>query len=82
MREILREVPSERLVIALKGAPQEVTDAIFSGLSARAAELIRDDLELLGKVRRSDSEAARREVVDAALWLESEGRVDLGREKD
>lgn len=82
MREILREVASERLVIALKGAPQEVADAVFSGLSARAAELIRDDLELLGKVRRSDAEAARREVVEVALRLEAEGRVDLGRERD
>jgi flagellar motor switch protein FliG len=82
MREILREVPSERLVIALKGASTEVTEALFAGLSARAAELIRDDLGLLGKVRRSDVDAARREVVEVALRLESEGRVDLGREKD
>lgn len=82
MRDILREVPSERLVTALKGAAPEVADAIFAGLSARAAELIRDDLELLGKVRRSDVDAARREIVEAALRLESEGRIDLGREKD
>jgi flagellar motor switch protein FliG len=82
MREILREVASERLVTALKNASPEVTDAVFSGLSARAAELIRDDLELLGKVKRSDIEAARREVVEVALRLEAEGRVDLGREKE
>lgn len=82
MREILREVPSERLVTSLKGASPEVSDALFSGLSARAAELIRDDLELLGKVRRSDIDAARREIVEVALRLESEGRVDLGRERD
>ncbi|MFO0650550.1 MAG: FliG C-terminal domain-containing protein [Polyangiales bacterium] len=80
MREILREVPSERLVMALKGASPEVTDAVFAGLSARAAELIRDDLELLGKIRRSEVDAARREVVEVALRMESEGRVDLGRE--
>jgi flagellar motor switch protein FliG len=80
MRELLREVPTERLVIALKGSAPEVARAVFSGLSGRAAELLRDDLELLGKVRRADQEAARREVIDAALKLESEGRVDLGRE--
>lgn len=82
MREILREVPSEKLVLALKGASAQVAEAVFAGLSARAAELIRDDMEMLSKVRRSEADAARREIIDVALRLESEGRVDLGREKD
>ena len=81
MREILIELPSERLVYALKGAPTEVADAIFSGLSERAAELARDDLEVLGKVRRADIEAARRELVEIALRLSADGRIDLGREE-
>jgi flagellar motor switch protein FliG len=55
-------------------------NAVFGGLSARAAELIKDDLEVLGKARRADIEAARKEVVQAALRLEGEGRIDLGRE--
>jgi len=80
MRELLREVPTEKLTTALKGASPEVLSAVFGGLSARAAELIKDDLELLGKVRRADLEAARKEVVEAALRLEGEGRIDLGRE--
>jgi flagellar motor switch protein FliG len=80
MRELLREVPTEKLTTALKGAPPEVLNAVFGGLSARAAELIKDDLELLGKVRKADLEAARKEVVEAALRLEGEGRIDLGRE--
>lgn len=80
MREVLRGVSSERLVVALKGSSAEVTQAVFAGLSARAAELIRDDLELLGKVKKSEIESARREVVEVALRLETEGKVDLGRE--
>jgi flagellar motor switch protein FliG len=80
MRELLREVPTERLTLALKGASPEVLGAVFGGLSARAAELIKDDLDLLGKVRRADLDAARKEVVEAALRLEAEGRIDLGRE--
>ena len=55
-------------------------DAVFAGLSSRAAELIRDDLELLGKVRKSDVEAARKEVVDVILRLEGEGKIDTGRD--
>lgn len=81
MRELLREVPSERLTMALKGAKPEVLQAVYSGLSGRAAELIRDDLELLGKVRKSDLDSSRREIVEAALRLESDGRIDLGREE-
>jgi flagellar motor switch protein FliG len=80
MRELLREVPTERLTTALKGASPEVLTAVFSGLSARAAELIKDDLELLGKIRKADLDAARKEVVEAALRLEGEGKIDLGRE--
>lgn len=79
MRELLRDVPSERLTTALKGASQELMNAVFSGLSSRAAELLKDDLSLLGKVKKAELEAAQREIVEAALRLEAEGRVDLGR---
>ncbi len=80
MRELLREVPTERLTTALKGASQELLNAVFGGLSQRAAELLKDDLELLGKTKKSEVEAARREIVEIALRLEAEGRLDLGRE--
>jgi flagellar motor switch protein FliG len=80
MRELLREVPSERLTAALKGASPELLNAVFGGLSQRAAELLKDDLELLGKVKKSELDQARREIVEIALRLESEGRIDLGRE--
>lgn len=79
MRTLLREVPTERLTIALKGAPESVTAAIFGGLSSRAAELMRDDLELIGNVRKSEIQKAREEVVEIALRLEAEGTIDLGR---
>ncbi len=79
MRELLREVPTERLTMALKGAGDEVKAAIYTGLSKRASELVDEDLETLGKVRKSDIEAARREVVAVALRLEGAGKLDLGR---
>lgn len=79
MRTLLREVPTERLTIALKGAPDAIREAIFAGLSSRAADLIRDDLELLGHVRKSEIEKARVEIVETALRLEAEGNLDLGR---
>jgi flagellar motor switch protein FliG len=82
MREVLREVATERLTIALKGASNEVLTAVLAGLSSRAAELIKDDLALLGKVRKSDIDAARKEIVEATLRLEAEGKIDTGREGD
>jgi flagellar motor switch protein FliG len=80
MRELLREVPTERLTVALKGASPELLEAVLAGLSARAAELLKDDMEVMGKAKKSDVESARREVLQTALRLESEGRLDLGRE--
>ncbi|MBI4952580.1 MAG: hypothetical protein HY908_11150 [Myxococcales bacterium] len=79
MRTLLREVPTDKLTLALKDAPEDVAAAMYGGLSTRAAELIRDDLELLGRVRKNDIEAARREVVETALRLEAEGTISLAR---
>ena len=82
MRALLREVATERLTVALKNAPSEVLDAVFRGLSQRAAELIRDDLENMGHARKADIEAARKEVVESALRLEAAGTLSLGREEE
>ena len=82
MRTLLREVATARLTVALHGAPQKVLDAVFRGLSTRAADLVRDDLENMGRVRRADVEAARREVVETALRLEADGKLSLGREEE
>jgi len=82
MRTLLREVATDKLTIALRGAPDAVLEAVFSGLSTRAADLIRDDIANMGHVRKSDVEAARREVVEAALRLEDEGKLSLGREEE
>jgi flagellar motor switch protein FliG len=82
MRTLLREVATDRLTIALRGASDAVVAAIFTGLSSRAADLIRDDLANMGHVRKADVEAARREIVDAALKLEDEGKLSLGREEE
>lgn len=81
MRELLREVPSDRLTLALKGASTALLNAVFAGLSSRAADLMKDDLELLGKVRKSEVEAARKEIVEAALKLEADGRIQLRSEE-
>lgn len=82
MRNLLREAATDRLTIALKNASREVLDAVFRGLSSRAADLIRDDLENLGQVRKAEIEAARKEILETALRLEAAGTISLGREEE
>lgn len=82
MRVLLREVPGDRLVVALKNAPDELVDAVLAGLSSRAAQMVRDDLEALAHAKKSDVVAARKEIVGIALRLEADGQMDLGRGGD
>ena len=78
LRNLLKEVPTDRLVLALKTASEEVKNKIFASMSSRAGELLRDDLSALGSVRLVEVEAAQREIVEAALKLEAEGVISLG----
>ncbi len=78
MRELLKAVPGDRLTLALKTASDSLTTHIFSGMSKRAAERIKEDLALLGSVRLADVEAAQKEVVEVALRLDAEGTLSLG----
>lgn len=82
MQTLLKEVPNDKLVIALKTAPDEIKDKIFKNISKRAADLLRDDLEVLGPVRLSDVEAAQQEIVNVAKRLEAEGKVMISRGGD
>jgi flagellar motor switch protein FliG len=78
MRELLKAVPGDRLTLAVKTASPELSNHIFSGMSKRAAERVREDLELLGAVRLADVEAAQQEIVEIALRLAAEGTLTLG----
>jgi flagellar motor switch protein FliG len=78
MRELLKAVPGDRLTLAIKTASPELSTHIFSGMSKRAAERVREDLELLGAVRLADVEAAQQEIVEIALRLAAEGTLTLG----
>ncbi len=77
LRVLLESVPSDKLVLALKTASEKLREHIFSSMSKRAAERIREDLELLGGVRLADVEAAQREMIEQALVLASEGVISL-----
>ena len=78
MQTLLREVSSETLTVALKGADQEIQDKIFNNMSKRAAELLKDDLQVRGPMRLSEVEAAQKEILGVAKRLSDEGTIMLG----
>jgi flagellar motor switch protein FliG len=82
LRTLLKEVQSDKLVLALKTAGEEVKTKIFASMSSRVADLFKDDLQALGGVRLVDVEAAQREIIETAMRLESEGTISLGGDGD
>ncbi|MBV1877514.1 MAG: flagellar motor switch protein FliG [Pseudomonadales bacterium] len=78
IQALLREISSEVLITALKGAEEIMQEKIFKNMSKRAAELLRDDLEAKGPVRVSDVEAAQREILTVARKMAESGDIVLG----
>jgi flagellar motor switch protein FliG len=75
---LLREVQSESLIVALKGADPALREKIFKNMSNRAAEMLREDLEAKGPVRLSEVEAEQREILKIVRRLADEGQIQLG----
>lgn len=78
MQEVLRAVPGERLMLAMKGADDELKQKIFKNMSQRAAEMLKDDLEARGPVRLSEVEAAQKEILALVRKLAEAGTIQLG----
>ncbi|MET0311698.1 MAG: flagellar motor switch protein FliG [Burkholderiaceae bacterium] len=74
----MREVNTESLVIALKGAEPEMREKIFKNMSSRAAETLREDLESKGPVRMSEVETEQKEILKLVRRLADEGQIMLG----
>jgi len=82
MQALLREVPSPRLIVALKGAEPSIREKMFANMSKRAAEMLRDDLEVAGPVRVSEVDAAQKEILGIARRLADAGQITLGGSDD
>ncbi|MFK7890294.1 MAG: flagellar motor switch protein FliG [Granulosicoccus sp.] len=82
MQTVLRDVVNDDLILALKGASQELQDKIFKNMSSRAAELLKDDLEAKGPVKLSEVETSQRTVLTVAKELGEEGKINLGGKGD
>lgn len=78
IQALLREVSSETLIVALKGADETVKEKILKNMSKRAAEMLRDDLEARGPVRLSEVESAQKEILAIARRMAESGDISLG----
>lgn len=79
IQTLLKEVPNDKLLLALKTANEEIKNKVFKNISARAAEMLREDLSNMGPSRLSDVEGAQQEIVNIARRLEAEGKILIAR---
>ena len=75
IQAVLKEIDNDLLALALKTASEDLRDKIFSNMSERAAEVVREDMEYMGPVRLSDVEAAQQRIVDIVRRLEDAGEL-------
>jgi flagellar motor switch protein FliG len=78
MQELLRQIQGDQLLLALKGADEQLKEKIFKNMSQRAAEMLRDDLAAKGPVRLADVEAAQKEILGVARKMADSGQLALG----
>lgn len=77
-QSLLKEVQTESLIIALKGASPEIREKVFKNMSSRAAETLREDLESRGPVKLSEVEAEQKELLKIVRRLADEGQIVMG----
>jgi flagellar motor switch protein FliG len=82
IQALMREISSETLMMALRGADEAVRNKIMGNMSRRAAELLRDDLENMPPVKLSDVEAAQKDIMSTAKRLAEAGEITLGTKGD
>ena len=75
---LLREIQSDSLILAMKGASEPLREKIFKNMSQRAAEMLREDLESRGPVRLSEVENEQKEILKIVRRLADEGQIVMG----
>jgi len=76
---VLREVNSQDLAVALKGASEELKNKIFNNMSKRAQQLLKDEIEFMGPVRVKDVEEAQQKIINVIRRLEEAGEIVIAR---
>ena len=79
---VLKEVATDQLVVALKGASTELRELVLANMSSRAAEALREDLESRGPVRLSEVESQQKDILKVVRRLSDEGQIMIGGGED
>lgn len=82
MREVVGQVDKKRLALALKNCTEDLKSHAFQAMSARAVEMLKEDMEIMGPVRSKDIASAQQEILALARKLEEEGKIVLRIEQD
>ncbi len=78
IRALLKEIGNDELMLALKTASEDLTEKVFNNVSKRAAEMMKEDMEVMGPVKLRDVEQAQLNIIKTARRLEEEGKLVLG----
>lgn len=79
---LLKEIDTDTLVVALKGAPEDLTDKFLRNMSSRASEMLREDMEARGPIRVSQVEAEQKAILQVARRLAESGEIVIGGSDD
>jgi len=82
IQRLLREVETESLVLSLKGTEEFVRERFFNNMSKRAAEMLREDIDLRGPIKLIEVETAQKEILTTAGRLAEEGEINFGNKED
>jgi flagellar motor switch protein FliG len=82
MQTVLREIPTGTLLLALRGASEELKEKIYSNMSRRAAEILRDDLEASPPAKLAEVEGAQKDILGRVKQLADSGEIQLGSDGD
>jgi flagellar motor switch protein FliG len=82
IQQVLKEVASESLIVALKGAQPQLKEKFLANMSSRAADTLREDLEMRGPMRLSEVEAQQKEILKTVRRLADEGQIVIGTGAD
>ena len=79
VQQVLREIDTKELSLALKGVGEEVAAKIFKNMSKRAASMLQEEMEFMGTVRLRDVEGAQQRIVNIIRLLEDQGEIIIAR---
>jgi flagellar motor switch protein FliG len=79
VQQVLREVDTKELSLALKGVSEEVANKVYRNMSKRAASMLQEEMEFMGPVRLRDVESAQQRIVNIIRQLEDQGDIIIAK---